>query len=155
MQISLYLNSNQSYICSVCLNDILSFQQVCDAEFREMFYYHFDMNIFKQITSSLNDEPNIDDLIKINCKYQNILCYKKCLSNSKKQNDLSIMHFNVRSIVKNKHILEELLYELNNFLDIIAISKTRLNNHNINHASLQSYNLVFSNSSTNAGGVAI
>ena len=82
MQISLYLNSNQSF-CSVCSNDILPFQQVCDAEFREMFYNHFDMNTFKQITSSLNDAPNIDDLIKTNCKYQNIQCYKKCLSNSK------------------------------------------------------------------------
>ena len=65
------------------------------------------------------------------------------------------MHFNVRSIVKNKHILEEFLHEIDNFSDIIAISETRLNNHNINHASLQSYNLVFSNSSTNAGRVAI
>ena len=41
------------------------------------------------------------------------------------------MHFNVRSIVKNKHILEE-LHELDNFPDIIATSETRLNNHNIN-----------------------
>ena len=65
------------------------------------------------------------------------------------------MHFNVRSIVKNKHILEKLLHELDNFPDIIVISETRLNNHNINHASIQSYNLVFSNSSTNVGGVAI
>ena len=130
------------------LNNILPFQQVCDAEFREMFCNHFDTNIFKQITTSLSHEPNINDLIKTNCKYKNIQCYKKCLSNSKKQNDLSIMNFNVRSIVKNKHILEELLHELYNFQDIIAISETRLNNHNINHASLQSYNLVFSNSST-------
>ena len=67
----LYLNSNQSYICSVCLNDILPFQQVCDAECREMFYNHFDTKILKQITTSLNDEPNINDLIKTNCKYQN------------------------------------------------------------------------------------
>ena len=62
MQISLYLNSNTSYICSKCLIDILPFQQVCDVEFKEMFY----QNIFKQITSTLNNEPNLDDLIKPN-----------------------------------------------------------------------------------------
>ena len=75
MQISLlvYLNSNQFYICSVCLNDILPFQQVCDAEFREMFYNHFDMKIFKQITTSLSDEQNIDDLIKTNIKISNVI----------------------------------------------------------------------------------
>ena len=151
MQISLYLNPNTSYICSKCLIDILPFQQVCDVEFKEMFY----QNIFKQITSTLNNEPNLDDLIKPNCKYRGVEWYKKCLTNSKNQNGLSIIHFNVRSIVKNKHILEELIHELDNFPDVITISETKLNKNNINHASIQNYKFVFSNSTTNAGGVAM
>ena len=150
MQILLYLNSNTFYICSKCLIDILPFQQVCDVEFKEMFY----QNIFQQITSTLNNEPNLDDLIKPNCKYWSVEWYKKCLTNSKNQNDLCIIHFNVRSIVKNKHILE-LIHELDNFPDIRTISKTRFNKNNINHASIQNYKFVFSNSTINAGGVAI
>ena len=106
MQTSFYLNSNTSYICSKCLIDILPFQQVYDVEFKEMFY----QNIFKQITSTLNNEPNLDDLIKPNCKYRDVEWYEKCLINSKNQNGPFIIHFNVRSIVKNKHILEELIH---------------------------------------------
>ena len=106
MQIFLYLNSNTSYICSKCLIDILPFQQVCDVEFKEMF----DQNIFKQITSTLNNEPNQDDLIKPNCKYRGVEWYKKCLTNSKNQNGLSIIHFNVRSIVKINIYYKNLLW---------------------------------------------
>ena len=58
-------------------------------------------------------------------------------------------------IVNNKHILEELIHELGNFPDVITISETKLNKNNINHASIQNYKFVFSNSTTNAGGVAI
>ena len=146
MQTSLYLNSNTSYICSKCLIDIVPFQQVCDVEFKM-----FHQNIFKQITGTLNNEPNLDDLIKPNCKYRDVEWYKKCLTNSKNQNGLFIIHFNVRSIVKNKHILEELIHELDNFPDIITISETKLNKNNINHASIQNYKFVFSNTTTNAG----
>ena len=73
-------------------------------------------NIFKQITSTLNNEPNLNDLIKPYCKYRGVEWYKKCLTNSKNQNGFFVIHFNVRSVVKNKHILEELIHELDNFL---------------------------------------
>ena len=111
--------------------------------------------IFKQIARTLNIEPNLDDLIKPNCKYLGVEWYKKCLTKSKNQNGLSIIHFNVRSIVKNKHVLEELIHDLDNFPDIITISKTRLNKSNINHVSIQNSKFVFSNTTTNAGGVTI
>ena len=65
------------------------------------------------------------------------------------------MHFNIRSISKNKHILEDLLIELDNFPEILAISETKLNNQNVNYASIQNYKLAFTYSSSNAGGVAL
>ena len=40
---------------------------------------------------------------------------------------ISVIHFNVRSIIKNKRKIEELLYDLNKSPDIIAISETKLN----------------------------
>ena len=49
--------------------------------------------VTSHITNTLNQEPNLDGLVKVVCKYRN----------------LSIVHFNVRSLSKNKRILEELL----------------------------------------------
>ena len=52
-------------------------------------------------------------------------------------------------------MLDELIHELGNFPDIVTISDTRLNKNNINHGSIYNYKFAFSNSSTNAEGVAI
>ena len=66
------------------------------------------------------------------------------------------MHFNVRSLLKNKHTLEELIIELHNCPGILAISETKLNDEKLktNCSKLPNYNFIFLNSSTNAGGVA-
>ena len=108
--------------------------------------------VTSHITNTLNQEPNLYGLVKAVCKYCSWL--KNCLSKSKKQRDLSIIHFNVRSLSKNKPVIEELLCELDNFLDILAISKTKLTDEKVNCAKIPNYNFVFSNLSTNAGGVA-
>ena len=60
----------------------------------------------------------------------------------------------MRSLSKNKPILKELLCELDNFPDILAISETKLIDKKVNCAKIPNYNFIFSNSSTNAGGVA-
>ena len=60
----------------------------------------------------------------------------------------------MRSLSKNKPVIEELLRELDNFPDIQAISETKLTDEKVNYAKIPNYNFVFSNSSTNAGGVA-
>ena len=73
---------------------------------------------------------------------------------SKKQNQLSVLHLNIRSISKNKNILDECLHELNCCPDILAVSETKLNKNNVNLASIENYSIVYSNSSSNAGRVA-
>ena len=82
--------------------------------------------------------------------------FKNCLPYSKKHLGLTIVHFNVRSILKNKHTIEELIYELDNQPDrpILAISETKLDDEKILRSHIPNYNCVSSNSSTNAGGVA-
>ena len=45
----------------------------------------------------------------------------------KKQHGISIFHFHVRSLTKNKFILEKLIYDLRKFPEILAISETKLN----------------------------
>ena len=109
--------------------------------------------VTSHITNTLNQEPNLVGLVKAVCKYRSVSWLKNCLSKSKKQRDLSIVHFNVRSLSKNKPVLEELLCELDNFPDILAISETKLTDEKVNCAKIPNYNFVFSNSNTNAGGV--
>ena len=60
----------------------------------------------------------------------------------------------MRFLSKNKTIIEELLCELDNFPDILAISETKLIDEKVSCAKIPNYNFVCSNSSTNAGGVA-
>ena len=110
--------------------------------------------VTSHITNTLKQEPNLDGLVKAVCKYRCVSWLKNCLSKSKKQRDLSIVHFNVRSLSKNKPVLEELLCELDNFLDLLAISETKLTDEKVNCAKISNYDFVFSNSGTNTGGVA-
>ena len=62
----------------------------------------------------------------------------------------------VRSIIKNKHIIEELLIEPGNCSEILAITETKLNDDKLNYTSISNYtcSFVYCNSSTNAEGVA-
>ena len=120
-----------------------------------MFWRLFNKDVCKQITNSLNNEPDVDNVTKTTCKYRNLQSSKMCLSTAKQHHNLSIIDFHIISIFKNKCILEELLFELDNFPEIRTISKTKLNNSNINYATIQNYKLVFTNSSSNAGEVAL
>ena len=107
-QLLLNQKSNELYICQICINDIIPFQILGDAEFKEIFNVYHNMKGFtSHITNTLNQEPKFDGLVKAVCKYRRVRWLKNCLSKSKKQRDLSIVHFNVRSQSKNKPILEE------------------------------------------------
>ena len=153
-QMSLHPNLNKNYLCFACMKTIFPFQQVCDAEFKEMFQHHCNIGTDKYIINTLNDEPDIDEITNTDCKYRSIEWYKQSILNSKKQQDLSILHLNVRSIVKNKHVIEELLIELGSCPEILAITETKLNDDKLNYTSISNYSFVCCNSSTNAGGVA-
>ena len=69
---------------------------------------------------------------------------------------ISVIHFNVRSIIKNKQKIEELLYDFNKSPHVIAISETKLNDDsNLGQTNIQGYHLLNENSKSNAGGVAL
>ena len=119
-----------------------------------MFQNHHHSGISKAITNCQNREPSLDDLIKAECKYRSVQWYKNSLTLSEKQS-LSVIHFNVRSLVKNTHLLEELLIDLDQCPSILAISETKLNDDKVSQAMISNYNFFFSNSNTNAGGVGL
>ena len=65
---------------------------------------------------------------------------------------LSFLHTNIKSLIKNKSLLEELII----FPDILGICETKLSNKsNIDLISLENYNLHFVNSKTKSSGVLI
>ena len=88
------------------------------------------MGISKLITDYFNKEPSLDTLIKTEYKYRSVEVerYKNSLTNSKNQN-LSISHFNVRSIVKNKHLLNEFVHDIDQCSSILVISETKHNDN--------------------------
>ena len=89
-----------------------------------------------------------------NSKYKSVEWLSKNYSKSH-SSTLGIIHFNVRSLPKNKKNVEELLLNLTKKPDIIAITETKLNDNNIARTQLKDYDLTNCNSLTKAGGVAL
>ena len=90
--------SPEYYVSQACLVDIFPFQTICNTELKEIFHFH-QKKLFKQL-NILNNEPNLDELIKTDCNYRSVEWLRNCLSNSKKQHGLSILHFNVTLQIK-------------------------------------------------------
>ena len=93
------------------------------------------------------------NLINVNSKYRSVDWLNRHYDT---YNDLgiSVIHFNVRSIIENKQKIEELLYDFNKSPDVVAISETKLNDDsNLGQANIQGYHLLNVNSKSNAGGV--
>jgi len=70
-------------------------------------------------------------------------------------NKLSYFHFNVRSLVKNKHKIDTFVLMCNVSPDFIAISETKLKSKCCINIQIPNYNFVHVDSLTNAGGVGL
>ena len=88
------------------------------------------------------------------CKYYNTMQFADLIKSNKKE-DLTLMHFNTRSLIKNKDKIESLLFEISFLPDLIAITETKLNSFTAHLASIEHYNFSYVNSMSNAGGVGI
>ena len=87
------------------------------------------------------------------CKYRSVEWFSQNFNAS--ASNLSMIHFNTRSLPKNLHKIEELLHLLKFKPDILAISESKLNNNNLNQALLNNYHMLCTNSLSSSGGVAI
>ena len=94
------------------------------------------------------------DLCSGNCEYQTPSQLARTLK-TKHNNELALIHFNVRSLPKNKSKIELLLTQMTTLPEIIAISKTKLNSSNRHLVDIKNYNFAHSDSLTNASGVGI
>ena len=130
------------------------FQSLNNFELRNIFSTKTD--VMKQL-NKLDCLQALDsnlNLINVNSKYRSVDWLNRHMILIMIL--ISVIHFNVRSIIKNKRKIEELLYDLNKSPDIIAISETKLNDDsNLGQANIQGYHLLNVNSNSNAGGVAL
>ena len=129
------------------------FQCLNNFELQNMFSSKTD--VMKQLNKldSLQALDSNLNLINVNSKYRSVDWLNRHYNT---YNDLgiSVIHFNVRSIIENKQKIEELLYDFNKSPDAVAISETKLNDDsNLGQANIQGLDLLNVNSKSNAGGV--
>ena len=70
-------------------------------------------------------------------------------------NDFFLLHFNVRSLSKNKDKIDEFLHDFERLPDLVAILKTKLNENSISDISIPNYCFLRIDYSSHAGGVGI
>ena len=64
---------------------------------------------------------------------------------------LFIAHINIVSLQKNIDNLNTFLTQFAKPVDIICLSETRLNDHNLSYSKFNGYTIFYSNSKTKAG----
>ena len=77
------------------------------------------------------------------------------LSNNLQKKDFFVIHFNVRSLSKNKDKIEECLNDMTRLPDAIAISETKLNASSSSNIDIPNYHFFHNDSPSMAGGVGI
>ena len=55
----------------------------------------------KQIDDAAEDQNNLEYLAKTDCKYRNLDWFNEFTEKARRNNDLSVLHLNVRSLPKN------------------------------------------------------
>ena len=74
----------------------------------------------------------------------------------RKQNNSTLMvHFNSRSLAKNKHLIEEFITEVKYSPEVNGISETKINSNTCLNLNFPDFDFFRNDSSTNAGGVGI
>ena len=74
---------------------------------------------------------------------------------SKRNNSSLIIHFNTRSLAKNKNLIEEFSTEIKYSPEIIGISETKINSNPCLNLNIPNFDFFHNDSPTNAGGVGI
>ena len=68
-------------------------------------------------------------------------------------NDFFLLHFNFRSLSKNKDEIDKFLHDFERLPDLVAISETKLNENSTSNISIANYCFLRNDSPSHAGGV--
>ena len=66
-----------------------------------------------------------------------------------------MIHFNTRSLAKNKSLIEEIVTEIKYSPEIIGVSETKHNSNTCLNLNIPNFDFFHNDSFTNAGGVGI
>ncbi len=170
-----HVSTSTNWYCKHCIGSILPFNHIIDDneflhEVQRLSYDHkisFD-DLLKLKINPFDLNDNVDDDTELNntnynitntndcCNYHCSDTFNKTVAKLNKPN-LSLIHFNSRSLVKNYEKTTDYIQTLNNDFSIIAISETWLKSNT--HPALiniDNYTIVRSDrQDKKAGGVAL
>ena len=79
-----------------------------------------------------------------------------CFSIEKAKSELAIVHFNLRSLIKNKSKVQTFLMQLPILPEVIAVTETKLNlKSELLQADLENYQFAHKDSTSKDGGVGL
>ena len=131
--------------CNKRCNALLPFFSITDLEFKIM-------NTSISERNSIHSNNNA----KFRIKDDEYFSLRKISNIMRKQNNSTLMvHFNTRSLAKNKHLIEEFITEVKYSPEVIGISETKINSNTCLNLNIPGFDFFHNDSSTNAGGVGI
>ena len=137
--------SNLSYFCVKCYEEMFPYHSLNEAEFANL-----NSSDKKRSLSDLLMSDDLDHLCDFPNRYITPENFHKQNGTS---NDFFVLHINTRSLNKNFKKLVEILIQLGKLPEMIAISETKLQAEF--KMQLHGYNFIQNNSNTNAGDVGM
>ena len=105
--------------CNKCCNALLPFFSITDLEFK-----------IKNTNISERNSIHSNNNAKFRIRDDEYFSLRKISNIMRKQNNSTIMvHFNTRSLAKNKHLIEEFITEVKYSPEAIGISETKINSN--------------------------
>ena len=172
-QFNKYGQIDLPYYCTPCLANTMPFTKLSRAGFDRLFDENSlestsldgmgvsSCSLCVECNTDCDDCsvcPNMHRICSncITCKYLTTSDFNTMLT-KKGDEDISFIHFNIRSLTKHAPSVSDLIY--NSFdknPDIICISETKLGLHSdLNSVQLRDYKFLHNDSKTNAGGTGI
>ena len=150
------VNKDRNFFCAKCINNCLPFQTLTNDGFNQINSFSID-DIIEQINILNFDKNNEEDFVDNaeTSKYYKSFDLKTVFSSKSKE--VTMLHVNIVSMIKNFEKLEKLLGSMEKWPEVIAISETRLKSHHSDSyiPSLEGYDFVRKDSELNCGGVGI
>ena len=126
----------------------LPFHELDNKNFEELFLHQIPL--LNKITDKRTD--SIDNFLDKQSLYYSVNKFNK-LMKEKNENNLVTIHFNTRSLPKDKYQIENFLAGMVVLPEVIATTETKLNNKNKHLTTLDHYEFIHVDSQSQAGGV--
>jgi hypothetical protein len=146
--------------CELLIN--LPFFNLPDSELNALignwdYVFTSDLDIYNVIQNPDRFDERDSDLMlcALNSEYYSLPKLNQLFDKYCSSDNISLFHFNIRSLPKNISILNDFLYTLNSRPDILAITETKQSNNTVVNVDLHNYNFFHTDSPTMAGGAGL